>query len=121
MRRSLFISVSTIALLALPLLAASATDPLLGKWMCKETLGDGGSFGFELKADGKAAAIGTATMQVEHWRRIDKNHIELTEVSIGNGSTSRDVCVYDARLLADGTLVMTSKTGWYKGKFNRTE
>lgn len=125
MRR--LISAVALVVLASPALAADAPhsakeakekEPVVGRWMAKEKLGDGSSYGFELKADGKAKAIHTETMRVEAWRRVDKTHIELTEVSEGNHTASRSKVKYEVKINRDGDLELSSrKDGMYKGTF----
>src|SRR6478609_930421 len=114
MRRSL--AAFALCLCALPSLAKEGApeekerDPVVGCWINKARLGDGSTFGIELKAGGMAegwteirnANTGgieviqdkNSTMRVTHWRRVDATHIELTEVSEGNHTKSVDKVRY---------------------------
>lgn len=106
--RSLISSVvlSLVAVSALAQAAPPAKDPAEGRWICKEKLGDGSTYGFELKAGGAAKAIHTETMRVEHWRRVDATHIELTEVSEGNHGKSTEKVNYEVSFGKDGSMVL---------------
>jgi hypothetical protein len=96
---------------------AGKPDPVVGRWISLEPLGDRSSYGFELKPGGAAMAINTATMRVEHWRRIDAAHIELTEVSEGNHITTRAKVRYRVSFVSGGTLTLKPERGSSRGMY----
>jgi hypothetical protein len=95
--------VSLVAAIALP----EARDVVVGRWISEKRLGDGAVYGFELKPGGAASAINTSTMRVERWRRIDATHIELTEVSEGNRTITREKVRYRVSFARDGAMTLT--------------
>lgn len=124
MRR--FLSAVVLSLAAWPVLAAGEPphdmkkDPVVGRWICRERLGDGTSYGFCLKEGGVAKAVHTATMRVEHWRRVDATHIELTEVSEGNHTKLTDKVRYEVVFHKDGSMTLKSvgkASGMYAGTY----
>lgn len=58
---------------------------LVGTWLTPIE-GQEGSQGFELKADGTAASVNMATLQVENWK-VEGENLILQVRSIGNGQT----------------------------------
>jgi hypothetical protein len=109
--------------------AAANQDPAVGRWTSVVTFGDGTTYGFELKADGTATTIRTATMRVERWRRIDARHIELSEVSEGVSdgahTLSRRQVRYRVLFTKNGEMIlqtpMGARKGLYAGTFRHTK
>ncbi len=123
-----------IPALALVMMASSALaketppgalekSPVVGRWMAKAKLGDGSSFGFELKADGYAKAINTATIGPKCWLWVDNAHIEMAEVTEGVGSPGCEVVKYEVKVNKDGSIKLSSgkRRGFYDGLFVRVK